>query len=220
MVKSNFKNTRFYTQIPNSITVFRIFLAIIIITLLIVNHYLRSDDTILYHFSYVVKSSIITKIQIAAVILFLIAAFSDFLDGYLARKLQLVSKFGKIFDPISDKFLVNGVLVSLSVSNIAIFYLVILIIVRDIFVDGLRIYVASQRTIIAASWWGKIKSILLFIAIAILMFGIGKNDYNISNEHLQLINLPLYLATFACLWSGIDYFVKFYTKKGIYGSKN
>lgn len=139
------------------------------------------------------------------------SSFFGFLDGYIARKYQVVSAFGKIFDPIADKLLVNGVLICFAVDQTTFVYLVVLNILRDIFVDGLRMYASVQKQIIPANWLGKIKTIILFAGIISLLFCYDPtHTTNIKLAYAYGINASLYLATLISLVSGIIYFILYY----------
>jgi len=143
------------------------------------------------------------------VILFLIAAITDFLDGYIARKNNLVTKLGKFLDPIADKLLVISALVILVQKQEINFWLVVIIIAREIIVMGIRIIAASEGKVIAASIWGKIKTVLQISAIT---------SYLISNItpylFLKVFNLYIIsdiliaLAVIATIISGYDYVKK------------
>ncbi|RJS92124.1 CDP-diacylglycerol--glycerol-3-phosphate 3-phosphatidyltransferase, partial [Ureaplasma urealyticum] len=110
--KKNISSSPFFRNIPNIITIFRIFLALICIILLLVDFYTKNLNIV-----YEVLDANISALRLSATIIFIIAAFSDFLDGYIARKYNLVSNLGKILDPISDKILVNGVLICLTLDH-------------------------------------------------------------------------------------------------------
>ncbi|KEZ23599.1 CDP-diacylglycerol--glycerol-3-phosphate 3-phosphatidyltransferase [Ureaplasma diversum] len=211
-----------WKYVPNIITSFRIILAFLVVILLLVNLYVAIPGNFpgyAYFFSVKNNQNIfinqmyigITHFRMWAGILFIVAAFSDFLDGYIARKYQVVSAFGKIFDPIADKLLVNGVLVCLAVDQTTFVYLVVLNIFRDIFVDGLRMYASAHKQIIPANWLGKIKTVILFASIISLLFCYDPlHTSNIRITYTYGINASLYLATLISLISGIIYFSLYY----------
>jgi len=139
------------------------------------------------------------------VILFLIAAITDFLDGHIARKNNLVTKLGKFLDPIADKLLVIAALVVLVEKQEISGVFVSIIIAREIIVMGIRIVAASEGKVIAASIWGKIKTILQISAIT---------AYLINNIIIDIIDLGIVcdiimaIAVILTLVSGYDYYKK------------
>lgn len=154
-----------------------------------------------------------------ATLVFVIAALTDKLDGYIARSRNQITNFGKFMDPLADKLLVTAALVSLVEFHIIPSWAAIIIIAREFAVTGLRTVAASDGVVIAASWWGKLKTVIQIIAIILLLlkFNIqSQNEFTniISNTTLlnNLFNfLPelfLYLAVIITIISGIDYFIK------------
>ena len=126
-------------------------------------------------------------------ILFVFLSATDFFDGYYARKLNISSKFGKIFDPISDKILVVSTLFYLSITDIFILYPTLLIFLREFIVSGMREYSLhySGKTI-DVTFISKIKTSLQFISIIILLS---------DDLLLQLYNLNFYLFAYILLWA-------------------
>ena len=115
---------------------------------------------------------------IAALIVFALASITDFLDGYIARKYNLVSSFGKIMDPLADKLLAFGALISFIQLGVVSVWAPIIIIAREFFVTSMRVVAVSKGKVIAASWWGKIKTNVQLFAIifAMLLCGFGKTE--------------------------------------------
>ena len=108
-----------------------------------------------------------------ATALFIIASITDKLDGYIARSRNQVTNFGKFMDPLADKLLVTAALVSLVELNLIPAWAVVVIVAREFAVSGLRTIAASEGTVIAASWWGKIKTVIQMIAIILLFLKIS-----------------------------------------------
>ena len=107
---------------------------------------------------------------LAALIIFCVAAITDFFDGYLARKHNLVSSFGKIMDPMADKLLVFSALMCFIQMGITAVWAPIIIIAREFFVTSMRVVAVSKGKVIAASWWGKIKTnVQLFTLIGAML---------------------------------------------------
>jgi len=141
--------------------------------------------------------------QPIAAALFIIAALTDSLDGYLARSRNLVTDFGKFMDPLADKLLVCSALICFVQLGSVTAWVVIVIIAREFAITGLRTLAASDGIVISASKWGKAKTMSQMIAIVIILF---------NNWPFSLINFPadtimIYVATILTIYSGIDYFI-------------
>jgi len=104
-----------------------------------------------------------------ALIVFSLASITDFLDGYIARKYNLVSSFGKIMDPLADKLLAFGALVCFIQLGVVGVWAPIIIIAREFFVTSMRVVAVSKGKVIAASWWGKVKTNVQLFAIIFSM---------------------------------------------------
>lgn len=154
-----------------------------------------------------------------ATALFIIASITDKLDGYIARSRNQVTNFGKFMDPLADKLLVTAALVSLVELNCVPAWAVVVIIAREFAVSGLRTIAASEGTVIAASWWGKIKTVIQMIAIILLLLKISIGEYSTLSDFIfgngalswvfnSLSMYMFYIAVIITIISGIDYFVK------------
>lgn len=191
-------------NIPNIFTILRILFIPFIVVFLSVR-----INPIIFQFTIFSNSpswSLTTQVDLSwmlAGLLFLLASFTDFLDGYLARKYQWISDFGKIWDPIADKLLINLVLITLAVLNSIIWYLVIIMVARDLIVDGYRTFLSSKKIIIPANILGKIKTVLQMIGIIVIFFVFNDKKNNLSYVLLQ--NIFLILATIVSVISGIYY---------------
>ncbi|MDO4620069.1 MAG: CDP-diacylglycerol--glycerol-3-phosphate 3-phosphatidyltransferase [Lachnospiraceae bacterium] len=106
---------------------------------------------------------------IAALILFIVASLTDFLDGYIARSRNLVSNFGKFMDPLADKLLVCTAMICLVSLNRLQAWVVILIIAREFIISGFRLVAVDNGVVIAASYWGKFKTVSQMIMIIMLI---------------------------------------------------
>ncbi|RBI34136.1 CDP-diacylglycerol--glycerol-3-phosphate 3-phosphatidyltransferase [Metamycoplasma hominis] len=146
------------------------------------------------------------------VAIFIIAMITDFLDGFYARKTKTVSSFGKIFDPIADKVATTLMLLFLATYNFVYIPIVILFIIRDIIVDGTRVYAVKKNIEVSANWFGKIKTILVSLALVVISIGVpfisDKSDYKYI---LFYFNIPLIIGLLLAWISGIIYIIK-YTK--------
>jgi CDP-diacylglycerol--glycerol-3-phosphate 3-phosphatidyltransferase len=192
-------------KLPNRITMFRIVVVAFFIPSVL-------KDTML--FSYV------------AIILFLIAAISDWLDGHLARKYDIISNFGKVMDPLADKIMVLSAFLCFVQLHVVPAWIVIIIISREFLVSGIRIMVAEEGEIIVASNWGKAKTVIEIIAITTTLlliavnhtinyFGLSRQDMIIKGEPLTefvLLTLIPYslmlIAASVSLISGLEYFFR------------
>lgn len=156
---------------------------------------------------------------IIATIIFIIASLTDKLDGYIARSRNQITNFGKFMDPLADKLLVTTALISLVELHVVPAWAAIIIIAREFAVSGLRTVAASEGKVIAASWWGKIKTVIQIIAIilCLLQVSIGAYAYlenlvaNSGFWRFFFSNVPnwmLNLSVIITVLSGIDYFRK------------
>ena len=137
-------------------------------------------------------------------IIFILASITDFLDGRIARKHNLVTDFGKFMDPLADKLLVLSALICMIEYNLVAGWMVIIIVARELTVSILRAIAADNGKVIAASVGGKIKTTSQMIAIILLLIGA-----NYSNETIVFIGtIAMYIATIFTLYSGIDYLYK------------
>lgn len=187
-------------NLPNKITVGRMILAIIILILLVFPFH----EIGIYWPNYLIGGKILISLKyIVSGILFIIAAVTDYLDGSIARKRNIVTDFGKVMDAIADKVLVNGVLIALAYDGCFPVIIPIIIVTRDIAVDSIKMVAGSKGTAVGASIWGKIKTIFMMVGISMVFF---------SNLPFQLINISLgnyliFIATILSVFSGIQYFV-------------
>ena len=154
-----------------------------------------------------------------ATFIFIIASLTDQLDGYIARSRNQVTNFGKFMDPLADKLLVTAALISLVELQVVPAWATVIIIAREFAVSGLRTIAASEGRVIAASMWGKVKTVTQIAAIIALLIqvNVGASTYLISlvekSEILKQVfnyvpKLLLLLAVIMTLISGYDYFKK------------
>lgn len=171
-------------NLPNMLTIFRIILIPVFVIMLLVR---------------------IPYGDLAAAIIFIVAALTDSLDGYLARKWKQVTKLGIILDPLADKMLITAALISLVELGRIPGWIAIVILAREFAVTGLRTVKAEEGVIIPASNMGKVKTISQIIAVLLV---ISQNLYQ------PYIGVPLgiwamYFAVGITVISGIEYFYKF-----------
>ena len=149
--------------------------------------------------------------RIVATLIFLTAALTDLLDGYLARKWNTVSNFGKLMDPLADKMLVSAGLVALAFRQELAAWVVILIISREFWVTSLRMLALEQgKTVIAASLWGKIKTVTQITMLSVIMGGISLLSFVGLDRFAAwlspwFIPLLVYTSVAATLFSAAEY---------------
>ena len=141
-----------------------------------------------------------------SMILFVLAAISDFVDGYIARKEQQVTNFGKFLDPLADKLLICAILVEMVGLGWVPAWIVNIIIIRELSVTGLRAVAADKGVVIAADWYGKWKTTFQIIAMVPLLI-----HYDFMGIPMHTLGtLILYIALVLTIFSGCNYFYQFY----------
>ncbi|NLG37811.1 MAG: CDP-diacylglycerol--glycerol-3-phosphate 3-phosphatidyltransferase [Clostridiales bacterium] len=141
-----------------------------------------------------------------AALLFFIAAITDVLDGWIARRQNHVSNFGKVFDPIADKLIVLAALVPLTQRGAVHVLITIVLIGRELLVSGLRIVaVSANGRVISASWLGKAKTISQDTAIVLILI---RDPILNAITAFPLETAALYIALIFTLWSTVDYFIR------------
>ena len=167
-------------NLPNSLTLFRIFLVPFLVVVLLTKY---SD--------------------FLGLGIFLVAAVTDFFDGYFARRLKKMTRLGALLDPIADKLLMSAAFISLVELGLARAWMVVIIIGREFAVSGLRSIAAQQGVTIAASPLGKTKTFAQVVAISLLIVGYELGEFKFTGE------LALWIVMVFALGSGVDYFFKF-----------
>ena len=138
--------------------------------------------------------------RLIALIIFIAASVTDQLDGHIARKYNMVTSFGKFMDPIADKLLVSSALICLTSLNELPAWVVIVIILREFAISGLRLVAAENGSVIAAAGWGKAKTAAQMTMIIIMLL-------NVPQLHILSV-ISMYVAVILTLISLIDYLVK------------
>ncbi|WP_314586227.1 CDP-diacylglycerol--glycerol-3-phosphate 3-phosphatidyltransferase [Paenibacillus terrigena] len=183
-------------NLANRITLIRIFLVPIMMFFLLV----KTDYFPAIH----VENFQITYNQIIAALIFIIAASTDGLDGYIARSRKMVTNLGKLLDPLADKLLVAAVLISLVDMGKCDAWIAIVIISREFAVTGLRQIALLEGAVVAASKWGKIKTAAQITAIILMLL----NNFPFEFIGFRFDEVMLWIAALVTVYSGIDYFVK------------
>lgn len=188
-------------NLPNKITVCRIILSIILLITMMFPFY----DMGITETNYLVMGKVSISLKyIICGILFIVASLTDFIDGNIARKKNMVTDFGKVMDAIADKILVNGVLIIMACNGLLPVIVPVTIILRDTFVDSIKMVSGSKSgKAVGASIWGKLKTICMMSGLTLMFF---------SNLPFELFGFSLgyYLVLAACvlsIYSGIMYFI-------------
>lgn len=186
-------------NLPNKLTMLRIYLSFLIIVILlfpfdaagIVIPKLFINETIVADPKYLISG-----------VLFIIAALTDFLDGYIARKYNLVTDFGKMIDAVADKVLVNSVLIILSATGFIHPLITVIIITRDSITNAIKMVAGNKGKVISASKLGKYKTMCMMVGITLTLF------YNLPFElwNLKVSDFLLIIAAILSIISGIQYY--------------
>ncbi|MGN0134757.1 MAG: CDP-diacylglycerol--glycerol-3-phosphate 3-phosphatidyltransferase [Anaerotignum sp.] len=137
-----------------------------------------------------------------AVVIFIVASLTDMLDGKIARKHNLVSNFGKFMDPLADKLLVMSALVSMVALEDLAAWVVIIILAREFAITGFRTLAMEANIVMAASWWGKVKTTTQMIMIPVVLLQLPFSCMPVVE------NILVALAVFFTIFSGADYMIK------------
>ncbi len=182
-------------NLANKITLARIFLVPVVMIFLLVR----------FDIGQIQMGSVVLKMnEMIATLIFILAAVTDGLDGYIARKNKMVTNLGKFLDPLADKLLITAALVSLVEMQRLDAWIAIVIIGREFAVTALRLIAAAEGYIIAASPLGKLKTIIQIVAIVSLML----NNVPFSTISFPFSLVATWLAVLITIISGLDYFYK------------
>ncbi len=135
----------------------------------------------------------------------MIGSVTDFLDGYIARKYNLVTDFGKVMDAIADKVLVNGVLIILAYDKFIPLIVPVIIITRDIVVDSIKMASGNKGKVVAASWPGKIKTICMMIGVTLVFF--YNMPFAFIGNGIRVDYFFVYVATIMSVVSACQYYI-------------
>jgi len=169
-------------NVPNALTLFRIFLVPFLVVVLLTKF---------------------SGSEYAGLAIFLVAAITDYFDGYVARRYNKMTKLGALLDPMADKLLMSAAFISLVELGLARAWMIVIIIGREFAVDSLRAIAAQQGVTIAASPLGKTKTVSQVIAVSLLILSYELGEYKFVAE------LSLWVVMLFALVSAVDYFIKF-----------
>lgn len=170
-------------NLPNKLTIFRVILIPFFVVFLLLD---PSNQTYRY----------------IADAIFIIASLTDMLDGKIARKYNLVTNFGKFMDPLADKLLVSAAMICLIATGQLAAWIVIVIISREFIISGFRLIASDNGIVIAASYWGKFKTVFQMLMIIVLIANIQMPFFTVLGTIL------IYIALVLTIVSLIDYIVK------------
>lgn len=185
-------------NLPNRLTVMRIIMIPVIILIAIFPYSQFGIEIPLLQFGFVTLSAV----NIVMLVLFCVASFTDFLDGYLARKNNLVTTFGKFADPIADKLLVTTMYILFAAQGTIPVVPVLIMVARDMIVDGIRMIASSSGVVMAAGYLGKLKTVVQMLSIITILL----NNLPFELYRLPVSDFLLWFAAFTSLASGISYF--------------
>ena len=195
-------------NLPNKLTILRIILVPIVCIV-----WLFPYEQFRIFFPYITINNIsVSLLNIVVLILFAIASITDLLDGNIARKRNLVTTFGKFADPIADKLLVNMMLIILAYKHSIPLIPVILMLLRDIVVDGCRMIAAQKGVVISAGILGKMKTVFQMFTIIIVLI----NNLPFEIWQIPVSNIMIWFTSFISVAGGYSYFSQ--VKKYIFES--
>ncbi len=195
-------------NLPNKITISRIFLVPLFMIFVIP----IPDATVNFQLLSFIKEEMLTVNSFinsygsyVAAVLFILAASTDGVDGYIARKHKLVTAFGKFLDPIADKLLITAALIALVQQQVVTGWAAMIIISRELLVTGLRLVAAGEGQVIAANKSGKVKMVFQTVAVSVCLL---KNwPFSIFTD-LPVDSYLMFVAVIITIYSGIDFFAK------------
>ena len=185
-------------NLPNRLTLFRIVLVPVIVLIYIFPYAQYGFEPRMFMFG----SVRLSVINLICLVIYLAAAITDFLDGKIARSRNLQTTFGKFADPIADKMLTTTMVLLFSSRGIIPVVPVILMVCRDIVVDGCRMIAASNGKVVSAQMLGKLKTVLQMVTIALILL----NNLPFELWRLPVSRLMLWFSAFVSVASGFSYF--------------
>lgn len=198
-------------NLPNKLTISRIILTIAIIVIMLFPFYQINIEFPTWTWTFKEVLEIDSRYIISG-ILFVIASLTDFFDGNIARKRNIVTDLGKFLDSIADKVLVNSVLIILAVQGVISPIIPVVIIFRDTIIDSIRMVASTKGVVIAAGKAGKLKTATMMVGLTLTFF------YNLPFEiwNVDVATVLLVIATVLSIYSGIEYY---YSNKKVLFSK-
>ena len=188
-------------NLPNKITCVRLVISLIVLIILCLPW--KAMGVTIPRYNVLGVENVKLEFLICGV-LFAIGSITDFLDGYIARKNNIVTDFGKVMDAIADKVLVNGVLIILAYYKMLPLVVPVIIITRDIVVDSIKMASGSKGKVVAASWPGKIKTICMMIGVTLTFF--YNMPFAFIGEGIAVDSLFVFVAVIMSIYSACQYY--------------
>jgi CDP-diacylglycerol--glycerol-3-phosphate 3-phosphatidyltransferase len=176
-------------NLPNKLTLLRVILIPFFVVCLLLN---QGEGSLRYW----------------ALAIFIVASLTDALDGHIARKQNLVTNFGKFMDPLADKLLVCSALICFIQLGRMPAWVVLIIIAREFIISGFRLIASDNGVVIAASWWGKSKTIAQMVLIIVLLLNLGKLLPGYARAVYWVEQVLIYLSLLLTVVSLVDYILK------------
>ncbi len=184
-------------NLPNKITMLRIILSLLLLIMLMIPWGELNVEWPVY----LINDKLIDLKYIIAGVIFLVAACTDFIDGYIARKYNMITDFGKTADAIADKILVNGLLIILAYDRMIPLLIPVVIITRDIITDSCKSVCGSKGKVVAASILGKLKTIFMMVGVTLVLF----YDIPFIFVNIEIAQIIIMIATVLSVVSGVEY---------------
>ncbi len=177
-------------NLPNKLTIFRVILIVPFVILLLGGYHEWGLIQAIF-------GGVMEYVNGIAVAIFVLASLTDLLDGRIARKYNLVTNFGKFMDPLADKLLVCSAMICLVEMGRLPAWIVIIIIAREFIISGFRLIASDNGVVIAASYWGKFKTVFQMIMVIVLMLDIDHAFFQWAGTLLTYVSLALTLISLA-----------------------
>ena len=187
-------------NLPNKLTLFRI----VLVPVLCLVWLFPYDQFGIAFDSLTIGGISVSYLNLIVLAIFGIASFTDFLDGNIARKKHIVTTFGKFADPIADKLLVNTMLIIMAYKRMIPLVCCIIMILRDIIVDGCRMIAAQKGVVVSAGMLGKLKTALQMVTIVLILF----NNIPFEIWNIPLDEILIWFTTFISIAGGYSYFMQ------------
>ena len=180
-------------NLPNKLTIFRVILILPFVLLLL-------GESYRWGWYWALFGGVMEYVDYFALAIFIIASLTDLIDGKIARKYNLVTNFGKFMDPLADKLLVSAAMIALVELGRIPAWVVIVIISREFIISGFRLIASDNHVVIAASYWGKFKTVFQMVMVCLMIANIWQ---------IQLLtDIVMWIALILTIVSLVDYIVK------------
>ena len=187
-------------NLPNKLTVFRIILVPIMIFVWLFPY--EQFNFMFYEFNFGPVS--LSSLNIVVLVIFALASITDMLDGMIARKYNMITTFGKFADPIADKLLVNTTLIIMVSKHLIPVLPVVIMLGRDIIVDGCRMIASKNGVVVAAGYLWKLKTVSQMITIILVLL----NNLPFELYGIPMASIVLWFATLTSVMGGYSYFIQ------------